>query len=98
MADVDREALPTVEQAVAITRERQAAERTVIREAVGKKEITAPAVELTKRGPERAIAFPAPATRNRLDETALEIRRAFTASEDGNGIHAAATPNEHTQR
>jgi hypothetical protein len=91
MADVNREALPTVDQAVAITRERQAVERTTSREAVGK-EIIVTAGELTRRRPELIIAQPPPLPQRpekKFDETTLEIQRAYAASPDGRSFSAA---------
>ena len=105
MADVDRDALPTVEQAVEAMRVRQTTERTTAtREAVGK-EFAAAARKIQTPQPDRSAptSLPHPAEK-KIDETAAEIQRAYTTSDNArsfaatlaeSGVHlAAVTPNE----
>jgi type IV secretory system conjugative DNA transfer VirD4/TraG family protein/relaxase-like protein len=106
MADVDRETLPTVEQAVEAMRARPPAERPAPeRSAVREEFAQAAAVVNAPKTDRSRLPTPLPrAPEKPLDETAADIRRAYTISDNArtfaatlahNGIHlAAVTPNE----
>lgn len=107
MAEVDREALPTVEQAVALMRERQAAELARETRAAAEKKFTSAAAELGKRAPQPEPNFGPRPSELELDQTAADIRRAYTLSSDArsfanalekNGIHLAAVTAKEAER
>ncbi len=105
MADIDREALPTVDQAVEALRARPPVERPAQERSAAKEEFAPAAAAILAPQPNRTepTSLPRP-PESQLDETAAEIRRTYSASNDArsfaatlgeSGIRlAAVTPNE----